>query len=96
MTEPPNKPTWKPVGPSHVLLATSKKEIKNQAAVGVAFTDGTHIKIRLNPGVRLNWDDELWIKLVPIMEYEERKKRKSPPMTAEDQKMHDDYKDIPF
>ena len=56
--------------PDYVVQATSRADKKQAAKVGAAWrtTSSAGVKglsLRLNPGVRISWDDELWLTLWP-------------------------------
>jgi uncharacterized protein (DUF736 family) len=56
--------------PDYVLQARTRGDKQYNARVGVAWVklanDGTqYLSLQLNPGVRLSWDDELYLSLWP-------------------------------
>lgn len=57
-----------PVGnkPKYWLKITSKKNTQNRGQAGVAFeNEFGQLNIKLNPGVVLHWNDEVFITLNP-------------------------------
>ncbi len=89
--------------PVYWLKVTDKSNTKNRTHAGAAWlSDYDQLRIVLNPGVRLNWDDELWITLEPIDQDDPprlpRTKRVDP-SPSESREEQDDKKpggDIPF
>ena len=83
--------------PDYILIAKLKEDGASGSPVGAAWTTapgprGAGISIKLNPGVRIGWDDELRLTLWPNVEWAEPAGKKSKKGAPE----VDDDSDIPF
>lgn len=53
--------------PVYWLKITDKKNTKNRTFAGAAWvSDYNQLRIVLNPGVRVDWNDDVWLTLEPI------------------------------
>lgn len=53
--------------PVYWLKITDKRNTKQRTMAGVAFTsEFNQLRLVLNPGVRLDWNDDIWLTLEPI------------------------------
>ncbi len=89
--------------PVYWLKITDKNNTKHRTHAGAAWvSEYDQLRIVLNPGVRLNWDDQLWITLEPIDQDNPPRlpctKRADPssPESSEEQDGKPPNGDIPF
>lgn len=53
--------------PVYWLKITDKHNTKQRTMAGVAFiSEFNQLRIVLNPGVRIDWNDDVWLTLEPI------------------------------
>lgn len=51
--------------PTHFLVITDKGNSKHRTRAGALFKSDYGFSLRLNPGVRLDWTDEVYLNFVP-------------------------------
>jgi hypothetical protein len=90
--------------PVYWLKLTDKNNTKHRTNAGAAWiSDFNQLRIVLNPGVVLNWNDDMWITLEPIDPNKPPRLpatlRVEPPpgeSSSDDGGKDDDDDDIPF